>query len=221
MAELVAIAGPSGSGKSTSIKDLDSKETYLINISGKSLPFKGSQKLYNVENKNYYEPTGIIDTLNKLKVVSEKAPHIKQVIIDDSNYLQTFNMMGKALETGYTKFTVLARDIVNLIQEAKKLRSDLIIYYVSHTESVEDGEDIVAYKLKTIGKMLDNQVVLEGLFTIILYTHIECKGDDCSYYFVTNKYGKYLSKSPFGMFTDLKIPNNLQIVSDTIREYYN
>jgi ABC-type phosphate/phosphonate transport system ATPase subunit len=168
MAELVAIAGPSGSGKSTSIKDLDSKETYLINISGKSLPFKGSQKLYNVENKNYYEPTGIIDTLNKLKVVSEKAPHIKQVIIDDSNYLQTFNMMGKALETGYTKFTVLARDIVNLIQEAKKLRSDLIIYYVSHTESVEDGEDIVAYKLKTIGKMLDNQVVLEGLFTIIL-----------------------------------------------------
>lgn len=221
MAEVAAIAGPSGSGKSTSIKDLDPKETYLINTSGKSLPFKGSQKLYNVDNKNYYEPTGINDTLSKLKTVSEKAPHIKQIIIDDSNYLQTFNMMGKALEIGYTKFTLLARDIVNLIQEAKKLRPDLIIYYISHTESVEDGDDIVSYKLKTIGKMLDNQVVLEGLFTIILYTHIECKGDDCTYSFVTNKYSKYLSKSPFGMFTDLKIPNNLQIVSDTIREYYN
>ncbi len=221
MAEVAAIAGPSGSGKSTSIKDLDPKETYLINTSGKSLPFKGSQKLYNVENKNYYEPTGILDVLAKLKVVSEKAPHIKQIVIDDSNYLQTFNMMAKATETGYSKFVLLARDIVTLIQEAKGLRQDLIIYYISHTEAVEDGDDVVSYKLKTIGKMLDNQVVLEGLFTIILYTHVECKGDDCKYYFVTNRYGKYLSKSPNGMFDELKIENNLQLVSDKIREYYN
>ena len=221
MAELIAIAGESGSGKSTSIKHLDSKETYLINVSGKSLPFKGSAKLYNVDNKNYYEPTGILDTLAKLKVVSEKATHIKQVIIDDSNYLQTFNMMGKAMETGYTKFTVLAKDIVTLIQEAKKLRSDLIIYYVSHIDAVEDGEDVVNYKLKTIGKMLDNQVVMEGLFTVILYATVECKGDDCKYLFLTNRYGKYLAKSPDGMFKDLKIENNLQLVSDAIREYYN
>ena len=221
MAEVVAIAGPSGGGKSTSIRFLDPKETYLINTAGKSLPFKGSAKLYNVEAKNYYEPNGILDTLNKLKVVSEKAPHIKQIVIDDSNYLQTFNMIGKALETGYTKFTLLARDIVTLIQEAKKLRGDLIIYYVSHTESVMDGEEISSYKLKTLGKMIDNQVVMEGLFTIVLYTNIDCKGDDCTYTFVTNKMGKIPAKSPSEMFTDLKIPNNLQIVSDTIREYYN
>jgi len=221
MAEVAAIAGPSGSGKSTSIKDLNPEETYLINTSGKSLPFKGSSKLYNTDNKNYYEPTGILDVLAKMKTVSEKAPHIKQIVIDDSNYLQTFNMMAKAMETGYTKFTLLARDIVTLVQDAKKLRDDLIIYYISHTEAVEDGDDIVSYKLKTIVKMLDNQVVMEGLFTIVLYTHIECKGDDCKYYFVTNKYGKYLSKSPYGMFNELKIPNNLQVVSDTIREYYN
>ena len=221
MAEVVAIAGPSGGGKSTSIRFLDPKETYLINTAGKSLPFKGSAKLYNVESKNYYEPTGIIDTLNKLKVVSEKAPHIKQIVIDDSNYLQTFNMIGKALETGYTKFTLLARDIVNLIQEAKKLRSDLIIYYVSHTEAVMDGEEISSYKLKTLGKMIDNQVVMEGLFTIVLYTNIDCKGDECTYSFVTNKMGKIPAKSPSEMFKDLKIENNLQLVSDTIREYYN
>jgi len=221
MSEVIAIAGPSGEGKSTSIKFLDPKETYLINTASKSLPFKGSSKLYNVENKNYYEPTGIVDTLNKLKVVSEKAPHIKNIVIDDSNYLQTFNMMGKALQVGYEKFTLLARDIVNLIQDAKKLRDDLIIYYISHTEAVTDGEDISTYKLKTIGKMLDNQVVMEGLFTVILYTLVECKGDDCKYYFVTNRYGKLSAKSPSEMFTDLKIPNNLQLVSDTIREYYN
>jgi len=220
MAELIAIAGESGSGKSTSIKFLDPKETYLINTSGKSLPFKGSGKLYNVENKNYYEPTGIIDTLNKLKTVSDKALHIKQIVIDDSNYLQTFNMMGKALETGYTKFTLLARDVVTLIQEAKKLREDLIIFYVSHTETVMDGDEINSYKLKTLGKMIDNQVVMEGLFTTILYTQIECKGDVCFYYFLTNKVGKIPAKSPSEMFEEKKIPNNLQIVCKAIREYY-
>lgn len=221
MSEVIAIAGPSGGGKSTSIKFLDPKETYLINTAGKSLPFKGSAKLYNVENKNYYEPNGILDTLAKLKVVSAKALHIKSIIIDDSNYLQTFNMIGKALETGFTKFTLLARDIVSLIQEAKKLRPDLIIYYMSHTDTVMDGEEISGYKLKTLGKMIDNQVVMEGLFTIVLYTYIDCKGDECTYSFVTNKMGKIPAKSPAEMFDTLKIPNNLQLVSDTIRAYYN
>ena len=76
-------------------------------------------------------------------------------------------------------------------------------------------------KLKTYGKLLDNQVVMEGLFTVILYSYVECKGEECKYYFLTNKYGKYAAKSPFGMFDQLKIENNLQLVTDTIREYYN
>jgi hypothetical protein len=221
MAEVIAIAGPSGTGKSTSLQTLNPEETYLINTSGKRLPFKGSQKLYNSEKKNYYEPKGILDTLNKLKVISEKATHIKQIIIDDSNYLQTFTMMEKATEKGYDKFTILARDIVTLIQEAKRLRDDLNIYYLTHTESVTDGDDIVSHKLKTIGKMLDNQVVMEGLFTIILYTHVECKANDCNYFFITNRFDKYQSKSPAGMFTELKMPNDLQLADSIIREYYN
>lgn len=221
MAELAAIAGQSGSGKSTSIKHLDPKTTFVLNVSGKALPFKGSGKLYNSDNKNYAEPTSILDALERIKGIAKGMPHITEIILDDSNYLQTFNMMGKALETGYTKFSILARDVVTLIQESKKLRSDLIIYYVSHIDAVEDGEDIVNYKLKTIGKMLDNQVVLEGLFTVILYANVECKGDDCKYQYLTNRYGKYLAKSPSGMFPDLKIDNNLATVSKLIREYYN
>ena len=103
MSEVVAIAGQSGGGKSTSIKFLDPKETYLINTAGKSLPFKGSAKLYNVEAKNYYEPNGILDTLAKLKTVSEKAPHIKQIVIDDAKAIQSLAEFATSLQTGLDK----------------------------------------------------------------------------------------------------------------------
>ena len=221
MSKLIAIVGESGTGKSTSIQSLDPKETYIINTAGKELPFKGSGKLYNTENKNYYEPTSASDVLNKLKVVSEKATHIKHVIIEDSNYLMTFNLINKATETGFTKFSLMAKDMVNLIQEAKKLREDLIVYYFTHSETIEDGGEISSYKIKTAGKMLDNQVVMEGLFTVVLYTYVECKGDKCSYYFVTNRFGKLPAKSPTGMFEEIKIDNNLKLVSEKVKEYYN
>lgn len=218
--KIIAIVGESGTGKSTSISTLDSKETYIINVAGKELPFKGSNSLYNTENKNYYEPTNSIDVLNKLKIISEKAPHIKEVILEDANYLMSFSLVQKALETGYGKFSILARDTVNLIQEAKKLRDDLIIYYFTHSEEVKDGEDIIGYKIKTCGKMIDNQVVMEGLFSTILYTDVECKADTCNYNFITGICGKKKGKSPLGMFDSLKIPNDLKLVSTAIREYY-
>ena len=160
MAKLVAIVGESGSGKSTSIKHLDSKETYIINTASKELPFKGSQKLYNAENKNYYVPNTASDVLARIKLISEKAPHIKQIVIEDSNYLMSFNLINKALETGFTKFSIMARDIVSLIQDSKKLRDDLIIYYFTHSESINDGEDIISYKIKTSGKAIDSQIII-------------------------------------------------------------
>lgn len=221
MAKLIAVVGESGSGKSTSIKDLDPKESYIINVAGKELPFKGSGKLYNTENKNYYEPTGATDVLAKLKVISEKAPHIKNIVIEDSNYLMSFNLINKATETGFTKFSIMAKDMLNLIQEAKKLRPDLIIYYFTHSEVVEDGNEIVSYKIKTSGRAIDSQIVMEGLFTVVLYTYVECKGDNCTYHFLTNRQGKVPAKSPDGMFKDIKMDNNLQLVSNTIHEYYN
>lgn len=220
MAKIAAIVGESGSGKSSSIMHLDPKTTYIINVAEKELPFRGSQKLYNTENKNYYVPTSSLDVLNKLKVISEKATHVKDVIIEDSNYLMSFNLVSKALEVGFTKFSIMAKDTVQMIREAKGLRDDLNIYYFTHCEEVMDGEDIISYKIKTSGKAIDTQIKMEGLFTVVLYTHIDCKSDECKYYFVTNKMGKIPAKSPMGMFKDLKIDNNLQIVSDTIREYY-
>ena len=219
--KLIGIVGATGTGKSTSVKHLDPKTTYIINTARKELPFKGADKLYNAESKNYKEIDEITEIHRLLLNISEKAPHIKNVIIEDSNYMMSFRMADKANEVGFQKFTVMAKDMIDLFREARKLRDDLKVFYFSHPETVEDSGEIVGYKMKTSGKMLDNQIVLEGLFTICLYTHVEEKKEGCDYFFVTNRYKKYPAKSPDGMFEEIKIPNNLQVVVDTIDGYYN
>jgi hypothetical protein len=219
--KLIAIVGPTGTGKSTSIKHLDPKETYIINVAKKELPFKGADKLYNADNKNYKEVDDANEITRLLKTISEKAPHIKNIIIEDSNYIMGFNLMEKATETGFTKFTLMARDMVDLFRTTRKLRDDLKVFYFSHPETVEDGGEIIGYKIKTAGKMIDSQIGLEGLLTICLYTHVEeTKDGTCTYHFITNRFKKYPAKSPDGMFNEIKIPNNLKIVAETIDEYY-
>ena len=220
--KLIGIVGPTGTGKSTSIKHLDPKETYIINVAKKELPFKGAEKLYNVDAKNYKEVDDASEITRLLKNISEKAPHIKNIIIEDSNYIMGFNMMAKATEIGFTKFTLMARDMVDLFREARRLRDDIKVFYFTHPETIEDGGEIIGYKIKTAGKMIDNQIVLEGLLTVCLYTNVDENRDGTvNYSFVTNRYKKYPAKSPDGMFTDIKIPNNLQQVVDSIDNYYN
>lgn len=220
--KLIGIVGPTGSGKSTSIKHLDPKETYIINVAKKELPFKGADKLYNAENKNYKEVDDAVEITRLLHVISEKAPHIKNIIIEDSNYIMGFAMVEKATEVGFTKFSIMARDMVELFKEARKLRDDLKVFYFTHPETIEDGGEVVGYKIKTAGKLIDNQIVLEGLLTVCLYTFVEENKDgSCTYNFLTNRFRKYPAKSPDGMFDSVKIPNNLQLVSETIDNYYN
>lgn len=219
--KLIGIVGSTGTGKSTAIKHLDPKETYIINVAKKELPFKGSEKLYNTENKNYKEIDDANEITRLLAVISEKAPHIKNIVIEDSNYIMGFNMVAKATETGFTKFSLMAKDMVELFRQARKLRDDLVIFYITHPEAIEDGGEIIGYKIKTAGKLIDNQVLLEGLLTVCLYTDVEEKKDGTAEYsFVTNRYKKMPAKSPDGMFDDLKIPNNLQLVVEKVREYY-
>lgn len=219
--KLIGIVGSTGTGKSTAIKHLDPKETYIINVAKKELPFKGSEKLYNTENKNYKEIDDANEITRLLSVISEKAPHIKNIVIEDSNYIMGFNMVAKATETGFTKFSIMAKDMVELFRQARKLRDDLVIFYITHPETIEDAGEIIGYKIKTAGKLIDNQVLLEGLLTVCLYTDVEEKKDGTAEYsFVTNRYKKMPAKSPDGMFEDLKIPNNLQLVVEKVREYY-
>jgi len=220
MSKLVALVGDTGCGKSHSIQYLDPKETYIISVAGKELPFKGSANIYNRESKNYKDVTEATEIQRLLDTLSTTAPHIKTIVIEDGNYIMGFNLVNKATETGYTKFSVMAQQMVSLIQHAKKLRDDLVIVYVSHQEEVDDGGDIAVYKMKTAGKMIDNQIKLEGLFTTVLYAITETKGEKTDYMFITNRYKKYPAKSPSGMFDELKIPNNLKVVVDKINEYY-
>ena len=219
--KLIGILGNTGTGKSTAIKHLNPQETYVVNVSKKELPFRGSEKLYNTENRNYKEVDDIIEITRLLKTISEKAPHIKHIVIEDSNYAMAFRMADKATETGYSKFTMLGKDMIDFFKECRKLRDDLIIFYISHIETIEDAGEIVGYKIKTSGKMLDNQIVLEGLFSICLYTYVEEKKDgNCEYSFLTNRYKKFPAKSPAEMFDTVMIPNNLQLVVDKVNEYY-
>jgi energy-coupling factor transporter ATP-binding protein EcfA2 len=220
--KLVGIVGATGTGKSTSIKHLNPEETYIINVAKKELPFKGSEKLYNAENKNYKEIEDATEIARLLKTISEKAPHIKNIIIEDSNYIMGFNMVAKATEVGFTKFSVMAKDMVDLFRTARQLRDDITVFYLTHPETVEDGGEIIGYKIKTAGKLIDNQVLLEGLLTVCLYTNVEENKDgSATYQFVTNRYRKMPAKSPDGMFSELKIPNDLQLVVNTLNEYYN
>ena len=220
--KLIGIVGATGTGKSTSVKHLDPKETYIINVAKKELPFKGAEKLYNAEAKNYKEVDDANEITRLLKNISEKAPHIKNIIIEDSNYIMGFNMLARATEVGFTKFTIMAKDMVELFREARRLRDDLKVFYFTHPETIEDGGEIIGYKIKTAGKLIDNQIVLEGLLTICLYTHVEeSKDGTATYNFVTNRFKKYPAKSPDGMFADIRIPNNLQQVVNSIDEYYN
>ena len=220
--KLIGIVGATGTGKSTSVKHLDPKETYIINVAKKELPFKGAEKLYNTETKNYKEVDDANEITRLLKTISDKAPHIKNIIIEDSNYIMGFNMLARATEVGFTKFTIMAKDMVELFREARRLRDDLKVFYFTHPETIEDSGEIVGYKIKTAGKLIDNQIVLEGLLTICLYTHVEeSKDGTATYNFVTNRFKKYPAKSPDGMFADIRIPNNLQQVVNSIDEYYN
>lgn len=219
--KLIGIVGPTGTGKSTAIKHLDPKTTYIINVAKKELPFKGAEKLYNTENRNYKEVSEATEITRLLKTISDKAPHIKTIVIEDSNYIMGFNIVSKATETGYTKFSVMAKDMVELLQQARELREDLTTFYLTHPETIEDAGEIVGYKIKTAGKLIDNQIVMEGLMTICLYTYVEENKDGtATYYFITNRYKKMPAKSPDGMFDEIKIPNNLQLVLNKVNEYY-
>lgn len=195
----VLILGESGSGKSCSLRNFEPEEVGIFNVAGKPLPFK--KKLKKVNNAKY------VDILKSLS-----DPKLKTYVIDDSQYLMAFEMFDRAKETGYNKFTDVALNFRTLVDRIiRNTPDDVIVYFLHHTEQTETGK----VKAKTSGKMLDNQLTLEGLFSIVLL----CKTDGQEHYFETQSDGYTTCKSPMEMF-DLKIDNDLKKVDTRIREYY-
>ena len=198
----VLILGESGSGKSASLRNMPPDETILINAVGKPLPFRGKFP-FTVNTNNY----------SKIKTAIKKSTEkFKRCVIDDSQYLLAFDYLSRAKETGYGKFTDLALSFVDLIEYVtNNTPPDYIVYFLHHVEFTEDGR----IKAKTIGKMLDEKIGIEGLCTIVLL----CKTDGKRHYFVTQSDGRTTAKSPMEMF-DSEIDNDLNMVDETIRKYY-
>lgn len=196
----VLICGESGSGKSASLRNFAPDDVSIFNVAAKPLPFR--KKLPVKSTADY----GVI-------MAGIKSSKKKAFVIDDSQYLLCFESFAKAKEVGYQKYTDMALHFYNLVQFViRETPPDVIVYFLQHTETDSNTGKV---KAKTMGKMLDNQLTLEGLFSIVLF----CVTDGKRHRFITQSDGYTTAKSPMELF-DLEIDNDLKAVDSAIREYY-
>lgn len=197
----VLVLGASGSGKSTSLRNFKPGEVSIFNVASKPLPFKGSGKLATINQPTYEQ---IRAGLKQAKA--------KALVVDDSQYLMVFEEFDRAKEAGYGKFTDMAQNFYKLVQTAiKETSPDTVVYFLHHTDTDETGR----IKAKTVGKMIDSKLTLEGLFPIVLLAGT----DGSAYWFDTQSDGYTTAKSPMGMF-EKRIDNDLKMVDDTVRDYW-
>lgn len=224
MAEGILVVGPSGSGKSTSLENLDPKQTFIINVKNKPLPFKGWKNNYALLSKdntggNYIGTDDPSTILSTMRYVSEKLTHIKVLIIEDFQYMAANEFMNRATESGFQKFTSIGKNIYSVADLHNKLREDLVIVYINHDDETTDAMGERKVRAKTAGKLIDNVVTLEGLFTMVLFTKVKKGKEGMEYFFITQSDGATTAKSPKGMFDTLEIPNDLDYVIKKMIEY--
>ena len=196
----VLVIGETGSGKTYSLKNFDPSEVGIFSVEKGRLPFKGDFKV--VKHATYADIAKIF-----------AAPKLKRYVIDDSQYLLVNELFDRAKDTGYGKYTDMALNFRNLVHAVNhQLPDDVIVYFLHHTEI---DSNTGRTKAKTVGRMIDQYLTLEGCFDIVLLTAVEGN----QHYFITQSDGYTTAKSPEGMF-ELKIPNDLAFVDKTIREFW-
>ena len=197
--------GESGSGKSASLRNFAPNEISVFNVTSKPLPFKqGKTKIPKIDNATYTDIANALANPNK-----------RAYVIDDAGYLLSFEMFKRANETGYSKFTDMAKNFFDMLDFINtKLPNDIIVYITMHTE---DDSEMHRVKVKTIGKMLDQNLKIEGLFSIVL----RAVQTEDGYKFVTRDDMVSTAKSPIGMWEEDMIDNDLKEVDRVIREYYD
>lgn len=216
MSNAVLILGESGSGKSTSLRNLDPSETFILNVIGKPLPFRGAKTKYTklspdgVEG-NYYandDPSAIKRVIN---LINNKRNDIKVLVLDDFGYTITNSFMRKSHQKGYEKYNVIGNETFEILESISVLREDLFCFVMMHTDIDQNGK----YKPRTVGRMIDQYICIEGKFTNVLHALIT----ENSYKFLTNNDGQHMAKTPMAMFEQL-IDNDLQFVIEQMKSYY-
>lgn len=213
MGTATLILGESGTGKSTSLRNLDPQEVILVKPVGKPLPFKSREwKPWDVKAKQ-----GTVVTTDSWdvirKVIQGASGYGKRiVVIDDFQYVMSNEFMRRSDEKSFDKFTEIGRHAWEVIKAAQDAPDDLRVYFLAHTEETAMGR----VKMKTIGKMLDEKITVEGMFTIVLRTLTR----DDQFFFTTKNNGADTVKSPMGMFETNEIDNDLAMVDATICDYW-
>lgn len=200
MGKVVLIIGESGSGKSASLRNFEPDEIAIFNVSEKPMPFRKKLPMCMTSDLRFIA--------NELKRNARNC-----YCIDDAGLAMTFFLFGKVNDKGYEKFTQVAKDFYDMVQAAiRDTTDDTVVYFTMHIDRSDDGSKV---KAKTAGKMIDSQLTLESLFSIVLY----CVTDGKRHYFITQSDGVTTAKSPMDMFP-LEIDNDLKAVDTAIREYY-
>lgn len=210
MSIAVFILGESGTGKSTSLRNMDSSNTLLIQAIKKPLPFPSKWSIVSKDN-----PQGNIYISDHADAICHAMANTKRdiIVLDDFQYTMSNEFMRRSNERGYDKFTEIGRNAWNILTMASQLADHKRVYILSHTESTETGR----IKAKTIGKMLDDKITLEGMFSIVMRTQVINE----QYVFATRNNGNDTCKTPMGMFDEPHIENDLMAVDNAITEYYN
>lgn len=227
MSNTVLVIGQSGSGKSTSIRNLDPKSTFIINVLDKPLPFRGYKKNYHpIRSKldeegkktgsyegNYLSTDDWDLIVKTIWIIDSQRPDITTLIIDDWQYILAYEFMRRVGEKGFDKFSELANHGWQTINACMNTRANLTSFILAHSDMDNTGRS----KCKTIGKMLDEKITIEGLFTTVLHSRVI----DGQYLFQTQYDGEHLAKSPMEMFQSNLIPNDLLLVKEAVENYFN
>tara|TARA_R110000803_G_scaffold153578_1_gene218468 strand:- start:1440 stop:2087 length:648 start_codon:yes stop_codon:yes gene_type:complete len=213
MATPIMIVGESGTGKSTSMRNLSPESTAIIQVINKPLPFKN-----NFKRRSQSNPQGTLMVTDSADLISKAilgfSKHgIQNIIIDDFQYLMANEFMKRSEEKGFQKFTDIAKNAWSVIMTAQSVPENSNIYFMTHSQVDDSG----VTKAKTIGKLLDEKISLEGLFTMVLGSY---RDNDGNYQLRTQNNGSNTVKSPLGMFDSESIDNDLQQVSLKIHQYY-
>jgi len=232
---LIMIGGDSGHGKSTSMRNLDPKETFIIQVIPKPLPFpkwktnyplmdkttfKGNRYvLFEKEHAEGENPSKDYMTASKklrnmLTLITTKKPEINNIILDDTQYIMSYEYMARAREKGFDRFSAIAQNFFDVIKKSASLGEDHHVVFLHHTETVDQIR-----KVKTIGKLLDNMITIEGMFSIVLMTDVERVDGMNIYKFITHSNGTNTVKSPMGMFDTDDMGNDLVEVFKAVDDY--